>query len=70
MEERLQTRISDEQRDQLIGRINELHANGILRIRDWIGIYNLLLEACQRDKAEALEAYLSEALKDEGEGDA
>lgn len=70
MEEHLQTKISDEHRDLLIGRINELCDKGVLRMRDWIAMYDLMLEACERDKAETLEEYLTETLKDEGEEDA
>lgn len=70
MEERLNERISEEQRDQLIGRIINLCDNGVMRKRDWMAMYDIMLEACERDKAETLEEYLTETLKDEGEDDA
>ena len=36
MTEELEKRISDEQCEQLTGRIREAHAEGVLKIRDWI----------------------------------
>ena len=62
MEERLNERISEKQRDQLIGRIRDLCNNGVMRRRDWIAMYDIMLEACERDKVETLEEYLKHAM--------
>lgn len=69
MEERLETRIDEEKKDQLIGRIEQLYAEGVLRVRDWIAIYDIMLEACERDKAETLEDILVDSLNEKEEGD-
>lgn len=69
MEEELNKRITDEQRDQLINRINQLYDEGVMRVRDWMAMYDIMLEACERDKAETVEKYIEECLKPE-EGDA
>lgn len=67
MEEELNKRISEEQRDQLIGRINELYENGVLRMRDWIGMYDIMLESCERDRAETYEEIITGRINDEGD---
>ena len=69
MEEELNKRITETQRDQLINRINQLYDEGVIRIRDWMAMYDIMLEACKRDKAETMEKYIEECLKPEG-GDA
>ena len=66
MEEELNKRITDEQRDQLINRINQLYDEGVMRVRDWMAMYDIMLEACERDKAETMEKYIEECLKPEG----
>ena len=66
MEEELNRCISEEQRDQLIGRINELYDNGVLRMRDWIGMYDIMLEACERDEAETYENIITGRINAEG----
>lgn len=64
----LNDKITDERFDQLIVRLRQLHAEGTLRNRDMMAMYDLMLEACQRDEAETLERYLSESLKGDVEG--
>ena len=63
----LEQRIDDEKCEQLIARIREAHGNGALKIRDWIAMYDLLIEACEREKAEALEDYITEQINSEGD---
>ena len=65
MEEELNKVISEEQRDQLIGRINELYENGVMRMRDWMAIYDLMLEACERDAMETYEEYVAHSIEEE-----
>lgn len=67
MEDELNKRISEEQRDQLVGRINELYENGVLRVRDWMGMYDIMLEACERDKAETYEEIIKGRINAEGD---
>lgn len=67
MTEELSKRITEEQRDQLIGRINELYDEGVLRIRDWCAMYDIMLEACERDKAETYEELVMNRINVEGE---
>ena len=64
MEERLNERIDETKRDQLIGRINELYDQGVLKIRDWMAIYEILISACDRGAAEAYEQYVVDSIED------
>lgn len=66
MEEELNKRITETQRDQLINRINQLYDEGVIRVRDWMAMYDIMLEACERDKAETVEKYIEECLNPEG----
>lgn len=69
MEERLNERIDEEKRDQLIGRINELYDNGVLKIRDWMAIYEIMVNACDREAAEVFEKCIIDSLSEDEEGD-
>ena len=64
----LNDKITDERFEQLIVRLRQLHAEGTLRNRDMMAMYDLMIEACQRDEAETLERYLAESLKGDVEG--
>lgn len=65
----LNDKITDERFEQLIVRLRQLHAEGTLRNRDMMAMYDLMLEACQRDEAETLERYLTESLNAEADED-
>lgn len=67
MEKELNKVISEEQRDQLIVRINELYDNGVLKIRDWIAMYDLMLEACERDSIATYEQIVEASINSEGD---
>lgn len=67
MEDELNKVISDEQYDQLIGRIREAHEEGVLRIRDWMGMYELLIGAFEREKAETMERIIEDRINAEGD---
>ena len=69
MEERLNEKIDDEKCEQLIGRIREAHAKGVLKIRDWIAMYDLLIDAYEREKAETYESIIANSINAEGEGE-
>ena len=69
MEDELNKVISDEQYDQLIGRIREAHEEGVLKIRDWIAMYELLIDAFEREKAETIETIIAERLKAESDAE-
>ena len=67
MEDELNKVISDEQYDQLIGRIREAHEEGVLKIRDWMGMYELLVDAYEREKAETYERIMMDSFRDSDE---
>lgn len=67
MTEELGKKISEEQLDQLIRRIKELYDMGVLRISDWIGMYNIMVEACARDKAETYESIIINSFNGDGD---
>ena len=69
MEERLNEKIDEGKRDQLIRRINELYEGGVLKIRDWMAMYEIMIDACEREKAVTMEQYLMHSLE-EGDEDA
>lgn len=69
MEEELNKVIDEEKRDGLIKRINELYDEGILKIRDWMAIYDVFIAACNRETAESYEKYVIDSIG-EGSGDA
>lgn len=64
MTEELEKRIDDEKCEQLIRRIREAHAKGVLKIRDWIAMYDLLVYAYEREKAETYERIVSNSFND------
>ena len=64
MEEHLNEKIDEEKRDQLIRRINELYESGVLKIRDWMAIYDIFIEACNREAANAYEDYMLHSLEE------
>ena len=67
MTEELEKQIDEEKRDQLVRRINELYEEGVLRIRDWMAMYEILINACQRDEAETMERIIEDRINAEGE---
>lgn len=67
MEDELNKVISDEQCDQLIGRIREAHEECVLKIRDWMGMYELLIGAFEREKAETMERIIEDRINAEGD---
>lgn len=69
MEEELNKVIDEEKRDGLIKRINELYDNGVLKIRDWIAIYEVFIAACNREKAESFEKYMINSISEEGDAE-
>ena len=67
MTEELEKRIDEEKRDQLVRRINELYEEGVLRIRDWMAMYEILINACQREEAETMERIIEDRINAEGD---
>lgn len=67
MTEELEKRIDEEKRDQLVRRINELYEEGVLRIRDWMAMYEILINACQREEAETMENIIAGRINAEGD---
>lgn len=50
--------IPQDKRKQLVRRVKELVREGILKERDWVAIYDILLNACEREKARTVEQLL------------
>ncbi len=50
--------LTQEKKEQLIERITELLNENILKVSDWCKIYDVMLEACDRENALFLENYL------------
>ena len=69
MEEELDKCITEEQRDKLIGKIHWMYDEGVMRIRDWMAMYEIMIDACEREKAVTMEQYLMHSLE-EGDEDA
>lgn len=61
MDERL--KLTEEKKEQLLMRVKEALDNDVLNLVDWMAIYDVLLEACEREKAEVFEQYMVERLK-------
>ena len=69
MEEELNKVIDEAKRDGLIRRINELYDNGVLKIRDWMAIYEVFIAACNREAAESFEKYMINSISEEGDAE-
>lgn len=67
MIEELEQRIDEGKLEKLIGRIREAYDNGVLRVRDWMAMYDLLIDACEREKAAAMEQYIVEVINEESD---
>ena len=62
MDERL--KLTQEKKEQLLFRVKEaLFEKDMLDMTDWMKIYDVLLNACQREEAEVYERYMEESLK-------
>lgn len=66
MTEELEKQIDDEKFEQLIRRIRDAHDEGILKIRDWMAMYEILINACQREEAETMEKIITDRINAEG----
>ena len=67
IEEELDRKLTDEKKTQLIQRVTESVNDGVLNIRDWMAIYEILLEAHRRAEAEIAERILEESLRGDAE---
>ena len=67
-EEELNRKIDDEKKANLLNRVQEAIRNDTLCIRDWLGIYEILLKAIQREEAVSRENYLMGRLGGTGSG--
>lgn len=50
--------IPQDKQKQLIKRVKQLVREGVLKERDWFAIYDILLNACEREKARTVEQFL------------
>ena len=57
--------LTQERKDQLVMRVKQCLDEGILNLYDWMKIYDILLEACNRDSIETMEAYLEQSITGE-----
>lgn len=65
MEEKL--KLTEERKTQLIARVKQCLDADALNLHDWLKIYNILLEACERERIDTLELMLMESIKEGGE---
>ena len=65
-EEELNKKLDDEKKVNLLKRVQEAIENDALCIRDWLGIYEILLNAIQREEAVSTENYLMGRFSDVG----
>ena len=69
MTEELERKLDEEKRDHLVNRINQLYEEGVLRVRDWLAMYDIMLEACERERADTMEQMLINCMEDGDSGD-
>ena len=67
MTDELEKVLDEEKYNQLIRRITELYEQGTLKIRDWMAMYDILLAALERDKAETFELLMESRINGEGD---
>ena len=54
--------LTQEKKEQLIRRITDLLEQNVLKVPDWCAMYDIMLEACEREKALSMENYLIDCL--------
>ncbi len=54
--------LTQEKKEQLIQRITDLLDQNVLKVPDWCAMYDIMLEACERDQAVTMENYLRDCL--------
>ena len=59
--------LTAEQKEQLIQRITDLLDTGVLKSKDWCAMYDIMLGACEREKATTMEDYLIGCLEESQE---
>ncbi len=57
--------LTQEKKEQLIRRVTEATESGVLKMQDWIAIYDILLEACHREEIATIEQYMIDCLNEE-----
>ena len=60
MDERL--KLTDEKKEQLLYRVKEALDEDLLDITDWMKMYDIILEACERKSCEVMEEYLAHSI--------
>lgn len=63
----MDVKLDEKKKEQLLFRVKEALDEDLLDITDWMKIYDILLEACERKSAAVYEEYLTESLRSEGE---
>ena len=61
MDERL--KLTEEKKEQLLRRVKEALDKDVLNMVDWMKIYDVLLEACERSATEAFENYMVKSVE-------
>lgn len=62
-------RIDQEKKDQLLMRIKQCLDEDTFTLEDWMKMYDIMLEACERNAAELQEEIMIERLKEGSEDD-
>ena len=62
MVEELEKPISEKQKDRMSERINELYNEGVLKVRDWMAIYDVFISACNAEEARTYEELLTDSI--------
>ena len=57
MDERL--KLTEEKKEQLLRRVKQCLDEDTLDMTDWMKIYDVLLEACEREQIDAYESYVA-----------
>lgn len=60
-------KLTQEHKEQLLRRVKDCLDEDALNIFDWMKIYDILLEACEREHAEAYEDLVAGSFKVEGD---
>ena len=66
MDEKL--KLTEERKQQLVNRVQKCLEDDVLNLMDWMKMYDIMLEACDRESKDCFERMMIESI--EGEGNA
>ena len=64
MDERL--KLTKEKKEQLLQRVKQCLDEDTLDITDWMKMYDIMLEACEREQIDAYESYMAHSIVEGG----